>query len=438
MTERQKHQAAAQAGILKPGPRGAANIDDQHENFRKLRVTEIDFSAINPRKHRGERYESLKESILTGGFWGSLQVTKVNGRFVLLFGGNTRLQILKELYQEGHKEFEYVTTIFRPFAGDDLDQAILNLTENENRSEVVFADKAAAVMQMLALFNQKRKGAGRRASIDEFVNHIKSNGGGAAISKALVSYYKFAVDYRLTEWWDNARCVLLLQAVKTLAPAVRILENIDIPENYLTGEAREEKKSKLMRGAIIEAMRNGFEDAVSENPQISSVDVAAVMLENLNSLFFRAFSVHTMESRKNKLKQLLTGKIPGGDAVFSRREQNGKKAGDLPQNKRENLTQKVEFIAPKSLKAGGEEHAEWWLTAAFTGQFCPDYVPPKQNAEAVEWGRVVVGDEKKIAEAEKMLGGRPEWFGALTNLLRDTRSRQRLLQLLTAANGDKP
>jgi len=81
---------------------GGTPEQEEYARIIDLDINVIEVSHMNPRQTRGEHYDSTKESIRDIGLLQMLTVTKVPGQdyFSLYNGGNTRLSILKELYQE--------------------------------------------------------------------------------------------------------------------------------------------------------------------------------------------------------------------------------------------------------------------------------------------------------------------------------------------------
>ena len=81
---------------------GGTPEQEAYARIIALDINVIEVSHMNPRQTRGEHYDSTKESIRDIGLLQMLTVTKVPGQdyFSLYNGGNTRLSILKELYQE--------------------------------------------------------------------------------------------------------------------------------------------------------------------------------------------------------------------------------------------------------------------------------------------------------------------------------------------------
>lgn len=126
-----------------------------------VQVTDIDFSHVNPRRSKGDNYEHLKESIRQIGLQTILTITKIPGeeRYRLYNGGNSRLQAVKELYEEylaaGDMEqanrFRQIQVRFVPYT-NDIDSLVKQIAENEERSAMTFIDKARAVAQIRQIY----------------------------------------------------------------------------------------------------------------------------------------------------------------------------------------------------------------------------------------------------------------------------------------------
>lgn len=136
------------------------NLEDV-SRMMTVDIFEVDTSHVNPRQTRGENYDSTKESIRNIGLQSILTITRVPGqeRYSLYNGGNTRLSILKELYEEFTAEGEtqkadalrYQTCRYVPWT-DDLDSLVKQMAENEERSPMTFIDKARAVERIRQLY----------------------------------------------------------------------------------------------------------------------------------------------------------------------------------------------------------------------------------------------------------------------------------------------
>tara|TARA_R110001592_G_scaffold355031_1_gene655228 strand:- start:7997 stop:9481 length:1485 start_codon:yes stop_codon:yes gene_type:complete len=115
----------------------------------RVEVTRIHHYARNPRRHDNPEYDRIKASIRTQGLDQPLVITQEPGSedYVLQAGGNTRLRILKELYQDtGDERFYWVNGLFKPWAHES-NLLLAHLRENELRGNLLFIDKAQAVFE---------------------------------------------------------------------------------------------------------------------------------------------------------------------------------------------------------------------------------------------------------------------------------------------------
>jgi ParB family protein of integrating conjugative element (PFGI_1 class) len=116
-----------------------------------LKLEDIKPYDKNPRRERNPEYEKIKASIrskkqLNNNF----NVTRRPGDDLLMVesGGNTRLSILKELYQETADEaFNNVHCLFVPWTSESS-VLTAHLIENEMRGDMMLIDKAYAVQEL--------------------------------------------------------------------------------------------------------------------------------------------------------------------------------------------------------------------------------------------------------------------------------------------------
>ena len=158
-------------------------------------VSDIDLFDKNPRTSRNPAYGRIKASILANGLDQPLIVTKRPGdeRFMVHAGGNTRLQILKELYAvSDDPAFAMVNCIF---VGWNSESTVLlaHLRENDLRGDLTFIDKAVAICALEDLLSEE---AGtEKPSIRELQRILKKRG--FSVSAALISYMRYAVNFLL-------------------------------------------------------------------------------------------------------------------------------------------------------------------------------------------------------------------------------------------------
>ena len=125
----------------------------------RLEVARIRLYERNPRRSKNPEYDRIKASILVSGMDQALLVTQRPGEkdYIVQAGGNTRLQILKELFDAtGEERFLMVDCWFVEW---DQESTVLlaHLRENELRGNLTFVDKAQAVFEIKRLIAEELK-----------------------------------------------------------------------------------------------------------------------------------------------------------------------------------------------------------------------------------------------------------------------------------------
>ncbi|HDZ2454036.1 TPA: ParB family protein [Klebsiella pneumoniae] len=130
----------------------------------------------NPRKGRNPRYEEIKASVRARGLDSIPKVTRdPDGEDVYIFsdGGNTRYQILCELWQEtGDERFYRVHTIFKPWPGR-LKCLVGHLAENEVRGDLSYIEKAFGVHKARVIYEEQ---LGRSVTLRELSDLLGQEG----------------------------------------------------------------------------------------------------------------------------------------------------------------------------------------------------------------------------------------------------------------------
>ncbi len=131
----------------------------------------------NPRTSRNPRYDEIKASVRARGLDTVPKITADPERPELGFffsdGGNTRLQILSELWQEtGDERFFRISCMFKPWPGR-LSCLIGHLAENEVRGELSFIEKAFGIKRAREFFEES---LGKKVSLRELSNLLGQEG----------------------------------------------------------------------------------------------------------------------------------------------------------------------------------------------------------------------------------------------------------------------
>ncbi len=149
---------------------------DQAAHHKVLNINLIKPYDGNPRRTINPRYHEIKASIRAkGGLNNLLTVTQRPGdaHYMVASGGNTRLIILKELWQELALECFYnVHCLVVPWLSDS-DTLSAHLIENELRGEMSLIDKALALQDLKAHLENERS---QPLSLREFSRQLKKMG----------------------------------------------------------------------------------------------------------------------------------------------------------------------------------------------------------------------------------------------------------------------
>lgn len=163
--QNQLGKALLQANPFSTRPAGAAVVNPVSEMPLILTLDQLQPNPDNPRTGRNPRYDEIKNSIRQRGLDSVPKVTQSPGSNVYIFsdGGNTRYQILSELWQETQDErFYRLHVLFKPWPGR-LQCLIGHLAENEVRGELNFIEKAQGISVLRALYEQQGKKLSLRA-----------------------------------------------------------------------------------------------------------------------------------------------------------------------------------------------------------------------------------------------------------------------------------
>lgn len=125
----------------------------------RMTVTLDELTAYdnNPRQTRNPKYEEIKESIRHRGLDHAPNITRRSAGepYMIKDGGNTRLEILHELYQEtGDEKFYRIDCMFHPWV-DEEDAIAGHLVENDMRGGMLLIERALAAKTWKAMLDEK-------------------------------------------------------------------------------------------------------------------------------------------------------------------------------------------------------------------------------------------------------------------------------------------
>jgi ParB family protein of integrating conjugative element (PFGI_1 class) len=188
------------ARINQPGPKStAADLrpgDELDGSSVTLPVMAIQPYDRNPRTSPNPRYHEIKASIRERrGLKGNLTVTKRppggrNEPYMLYMGGNTRLQIVKELFEEtGDPCFAQITCVYHDWVSE-ADVLASHLIENEARGDTLFVEKARGLID---LAREIERETGRIVTARDL--QATTARMGMVVNQATVVLYQFAIDH---------------------------------------------------------------------------------------------------------------------------------------------------------------------------------------------------------------------------------------------------
>ncbi|AVX24629.1 chromosome partitioning protein ParB [Pseudomonas sp. SZ57] len=143
-----------------------------------LTLDEMKAFEQNPRTVTNAKYKEIKDSIRQRGLDHRPTVTRRPGeiKFTINNGGNTRLQILRELYSEtGEDRFYRHNVLFRPWdsARGEIIALTGHLSENDLRGSLMFIERAVGIESARAIYEKE---AGESISQRELVRRLSADG----------------------------------------------------------------------------------------------------------------------------------------------------------------------------------------------------------------------------------------------------------------------
>ncbi|MGF0338237.1 ParB family protein [Ectopseudomonas toyotomiensis] len=131
---------------------------------------------LNPRVKKNEKYDEIKDSIRARGLDSPPQVSRRPGEehYIIHNGGNTRLQILGELWQETRDErFYRITCLFKPWTSE-IFALTGHMAENDTRGRLIWIERCLGVAQAKALYQEQVEG--KDISQRELARRLKADG----------------------------------------------------------------------------------------------------------------------------------------------------------------------------------------------------------------------------------------------------------------------
>ena len=164
---------------------------DANDSFSILPISEIEAYQHNPRTGPNPRYADLRASIVADGITNPITVTRRTNtsKYHPYGGGNTRLEIAKELQSEGDSRFDNLQVIVKTWPGD-ANVISAHLAENENRGDISFWEKARGVSSFKKAHEEEFDVV---LSTGDLVRELKSHG--INFGQKVIQNFAFAVDH---------------------------------------------------------------------------------------------------------------------------------------------------------------------------------------------------------------------------------------------------
>ncbi|HHE6947756.1 TPA: ParB family protein [Escherichia coli] len=196
MSIKRNHSLDLGAAIMQPGRQASktGNVVALGETPMVLTLDQLRPNLDNPRTTRNPRYDDIKSSIFSRGLDTVPKVTRIPESepdiYIFSDGGNTRYQILRELWEEtGEQRFYRIHVLFKPWPGR-LQCVIGHLAENEVRGELTFIEKAQGIHKARMIYEESLQ---RTVTIRELASLLTDEG--LPVNHSSVSRMEHALKY---------------------------------------------------------------------------------------------------------------------------------------------------------------------------------------------------------------------------------------------------
>lgn len=153
----------------------------------RIHINDIYTSRHNVRKRENPAKDMLRLSLEAHGFKGVLEVKKVGTGFEVTSGGNTRVEILKELYAETSDPlYAHINCeITNPTHEDTV---IAHLIENDARGDLTFCERVCAVGEII----DSQRSIQKKLTAKALAAHL--NNEGYSLSQSIAHWILYAHD----------------------------------------------------------------------------------------------------------------------------------------------------------------------------------------------------------------------------------------------------
>lgn len=161
------------------------STNDQQPQLINVTLMQLRPFDGNPRKTKNPKFEEIKESIRMRGLDFAPNITKRPGDdfYIIADGGNTRLQALNELWEET-KDPKYwsIRCLYKPWKTGNENEGTLSclighLTENDLRGDLSFVERALAIAEIKAMYEENDE---QKLSHRQLSERLKADGYGVS------------------------------------------------------------------------------------------------------------------------------------------------------------------------------------------------------------------------------------------------------------------
>jgi len=410
-----------------PGPADAATGLKRGDDIDGARilvpVMQVQTYDRNPRRTINPKFDEIKESIRAVGLLTPFNITRRPGEahFIVCGGGNTRLVILQQLFQEGYAQFERVELTFKAWRGD-ADAIAGHIGENDQRGEMCFWDRAVGVLDIKSTLEVE---GGNTLSLRQFEAELKRLG--LSVALANISLMKFAL-----EWLAPLGQRLTGLDVKRIQPRLNLLKRLaglwEMDESgfheTIINPALHEHVLSLApdSGAESEQLMRRWEACLAERigvdrPRFARMLAALDKTPSAQRIDLESLEAAAKPSVDHTTTAPTVQKEPGHDICVSPESPINPSPAPNDLDQRQHLRQHLREAAERLARAGGvagwfaplevlplgyymeaaplpqDEDMEirrtlWWLLAAASGQLDSDLA--QRLPESSRWRRVTL------------------------------------------------
>lgn len=181
VSAQQKRLDAAKAALHTPTRNATAGINPMDEADGSVTILSIDDIVTyrhNPRSKPNPKRADIKASMAVEGITNMISVTRrsPNEKYFPYGGGNTRVELAKELFAEGDTKFATMTVITKKWPGE-AKVISAHLAENDNRGDITFWERAQGVIKFKEEFEKEHSRPLSAAELNKELKEIGLNYG---------------------------------------------------------------------------------------------------------------------------------------------------------------------------------------------------------------------------------------------------------------------